>query len=41
LAIGDKVTGPAVIEEAGATTVMPPGWRASVIGHGELMLERM
>lgn len=40
LALNDTVEGPAVIEEAGATTVMPPGWRARVIGHGELMLER-
>ncbi|MFM7569192.1 MAG: hydantoinase/oxoprolinase family protein [Betaproteobacteria bacterium] len=40
LALNDTVEGPAVIEEAGATSVMPPGWRARVIGHGELMLER-
>jgi len=40
LALNDTVAGPAVIEEAGSTTVMPPGWRARVIGHGELMLER-
>jgi len=40
LVLGQAVAGPAVIEESGSTTVVPPGWTAKVIGHGELMLER-
>jgi N-methylhydantoinase A len=34
------VVGPAVVEEFGATTVVPPGWRGVVDGHGNLMFER-
>ncbi|MGE0699311.1 MAG: hydantoinase/oxoprolinase family protein [Hyphomicrobiaceae bacterium] len=40
LALGQVVTGPAVIEESGSTTIVPPGWTATVVGDGELMLER-
>ena len=40
LALDEMVTGPAVIEESGSTTVLPPGWTAKVIGRGELLLER-
>lgn len=32
--------GPVVVEEAGATTIVPPGWSGSVLDHGELLLER-
>ncbi len=32
--------GPAVIEEAGASTIVPPGFRASIDGYGNLLLER-
>jgi len=32
--------GPALIEEAGTTTVVPPGFRASVDAHANLILER-
>jgi hypothetical protein len=28
------------VEEFGATTVMPPGWRGAVDGHGNLRFER-
>ena len=31
------VMGPAIVEEFGATTVVPPGWRGVVDGHGNLM----
>ncbi len=41
LVLGETIPGPAVIEESGSTTVMPPDWKATVIGHGELMLERI
>ncbi|MCZ6645812.1 MAG: hydantoinase/oxoprolinase family protein [SAR324 cluster bacterium] len=37
---GAGVTGPAIVEENGATTVVPPGWRAAVLEQGDLMLER-
>lgn len=36
---GDALTGPAVIEEDEATTVVPPGWRARIDGSGNLWLE--
>lgn len=37
---GKSITGPAVIEEDEATTVVPPGWRASVDDRDNLWLER-
>lgn len=40
LPAGAVVTGPAVIEEMGATTVVPPGWTATVGPWGELTLTR-
>jgi N-methylhydantoinase A len=40
LPAGARLTGPAIIEESGATTVVPPRWRARVLAGGELMLER-
>jgi N-methylhydantoinase A len=36
----EVVAGPAVIEEAEATTVVPPGWQAHIDGAGNLWLER-
>jgi N-methylhydantoinase A len=35
-----EVAGPAIVEEFGATTVIPPGWRAVVDAHGNLRLAR-
>jgi N-methylhydantoinase A len=32
--------GPAIVEEFGATTVVPPGWRGVVDEHGNLRFER-
>jgi N-methylhydantoinase A len=32
--------GPAIVEELGATTVVPPGWRGVVDEHGNLRFER-
>jgi N-methylhydantoinase A len=40
LAPGTSFTGPAVVEEFGSTTVVRPGWRASVDPHRNLVLER-
>jgi N-methylhydantoinase A len=37
---GATLAGPAVVEEMGATTIVPPGWTASVGDWGELVLER-
>ncbi|MBM3570320.1 MAG: 5-oxoprolinase, partial [Alphaproteobacteria bacterium] len=37
---GDAVTGPAVIAEATATTVVEPGWRAVLTERRHLMLDR-
>jgi len=35
-----RLAGPAIVEEFGATTVLPPGWVAQVDEHGSLVLER-
>jgi N-methylhydantoinase A len=37
---GDVVPGPAVIEELDSTTVVHPGYEASVDQHGNLLLRR-
>jgi 5-oxoprolinase (ATP-hydrolysing) len=41
LSPGDTVTGPAIIAEASATTVVDDGWQARVTTLGHLMLERV
>jgi len=41
LAPGAAVTGPAIIAEANATTVVDAGWRATVTGYGHLLVERV
>ena len=40
LPAGASLAGPAIAEEEGATTVVPPGWRFRVLDSGDLMLER-
>ncbi|WP_225821844.1 hydantoinase B/oxoprolinase family protein [Streptomyces naphthomycinicus] len=37
---GETVTGPAIITEAGATTVVDDGWRAAATDDGQLLMER-
>ena len=37
---GARLEGPAIVEEMGALTVVPPSWRLEVGRFGELMLER-
>jgi N-methylhydantoinase A len=37
---GAAVAGPAIVEEMGATTVIPPDWRGAVGEWGELVLQR-
>jgi N-methylhydantoinase A len=39
LAAGAVIQGPAAIEEAGAVTILAPGQRAEVDGHGHLIIE--
>ncbi|MGW1890652.1 hydantoinase B/oxoprolinase family protein [Streptomyces sp. NPDC002004] len=38
---GETVTGPAIITEAGATTVVDDGWQAAVNPDGHLVMERV
>jgi 5-oxoprolinase (ATP-hydrolysing) len=38
---GDTVTGPAIIAEANATTVVDDGWRATLTTHGHLLVDRV
>ncbi|HJS85000.1 MAG TPA: hydantoinase B/oxoprolinase family protein, partial [Acetobacteraceae bacterium] len=40
LCTGDRLTGPALIVEANATTVVEPGWAAEVTGLNHLLLRR-
>ncbi len=40
LASAVAVPGPAIVEEMGSTTVIPPGWTGTVGAWGELTLER-
>ncbi|MFJ6906066.1 hydantoinase B/oxoprolinase family protein [Streptomyces griseoluteus] len=37
---GDTVTGPAIITEAGTTTVVDEGWQATANDHGHLVMKR-
>jgi len=37
---GAELSGPAIVEEFGATTVVPPGWRGRLDTHGNLRFER-
>ncbi len=37
----ETVRGPAIIEEGTATTLVPPGWKATVITGGNLLLGRL
>jgi N-methylhydantoinase A len=37
---GIELAGPAIVEEFGATTVVPPGWRGRLDAHGNLRFER-
>ena len=40
LKVGDKITGPAIIEERETTIVVLPGWQASVDAHGCIFATR-
>jgi 5-oxoprolinase (ATP-hydrolysing) len=41
MSAGEQVTGPAIIAEADATTVVDDGWRARMTGAGHLVIERI
>lgn len=36
-----QIDGPAIVLEAACTTLVPPGWNATVSGHGHLVLGRV
>ena len=38
---GDRLAGPALVAQLDATTVVAPGWAATVDAHGNLLLERV
>jgi len=38
---GDRISGPAMIRESIATTIIEPGWEAHVDTHGNLLLRRV
>jgi len=40
LSEGALLVGPAIVEEFGATTIVPPGWRGALDEHGNLRFER-
>jgi N-methylhydantoinase A len=40
LDVGTTISGPAIVEQLDATTVVPPGWRGRVDGLGNLVLDR-
>ncbi len=40
LLAGDKITGPALIVQHNSTTLVPPRYRATVLGHGDIHLSR-
>ena len=37
----DKIAGPALITQHNSTTLVPPGYRASVLGHGDIRIHRV
>jgi N-methylhydantoinase A len=40
LAAGVGLTGPAIVDESGSTTLLPPGWSLTVLEHGDLLMEK-
>lgn len=40
LPVEREFSGPAVIEENGSTTILPPGWHAHVLSSGDVFMER-
>ena len=40
IAEGERVAGPAIVEQTDSTTLLPPGWSAEVTGGGALLVTR-
>lgn len=40
IAPGQRIAGPAVVEQADSTTLIPPGWQAEALPHGALIISR-
>lgn len=40
LGLGQSIQGPAIIDEIGATTIVPPAWKIVVLEFGDLLMER-
>ncbi len=38
--VGQTLPGPLIVEEFDTTVVVPPGWRAEIDGHGNIVLKR-
>ena len=41
LSVGATIDGPAILEQLDATTVVPPAWRGTVLGSGDLVMKRL
>ncbi|GAA1004315.1 5-oxoprolinase [Acrocarpospora pleiomorpha] len=41
LGAGSRAIGPCIVLETGCTTLVPPGWQATLTEHGHLILERL
>jgi N-methylhydantoinase A len=41
LAAGVRLDGPAIVDESGSTTLVPPGWSLTVLEHGDLLMEKV
>src|SRR6267143_773548 len=41
LAVGDRISGPAIIAEKNSTTVVEPGWQAEVMRRNHIVLDRV
>ena len=39
--LGMEIVGPAIVEQVDTTTIVEPGWKASVLMSGSLALLRM
>lgn len=41
LTAGARLEGPAIVDESGSTTLLPPGWALTVLDHGDLLMEKL
>ena len=41
LAAGVVLEGPAIMDESGSTTLLPPGWSLRVLDHGDMLMEKL